>query len=179
MPKTPRRLRLSELPRDRDTAFEIVPDAEARRRIAQELGIVAVRKLRLAGLLSPVDRQDWDLAADLGATAVQTCVATLAPVTTRIDEPVARSYSATVAVPPEGEIETPEDDTEPLPETLDLEELAREALALALPVFPRAADAEPVAVAVAAPGTRAMTDEDARPFSGLKDLRNRLGKGEG
>jgi hypothetical protein len=44
-----------------------------------------VRKLRFIGTLEPEGAQDWRLTADLGATVVQPCVVTLAPVTTRLE----------------------------------------------------------------------------------------------
>ena len=45
---------------------------------------------------------------------------------------------------PDGdEVEMPEDDTvEPMPEVIDLAEVAAEALALALPLYPRAPGAD-------------------------------------
>jgi hypothetical protein len=71
---------------------------------------------------------------------VQPCVVTLAPVTTRIEEKVERRFRADLPEPaPGAEVEMPEDDAlEPLPETLDLGRVLIEALALAVPEYPRA-----------------------------------------
>lgn len=167
--------------RGRPTAVDLAPDAAARKAIAAELGIRAVRKLRLTGTLAPLNREDWQLDAMLGATVVQDCVVTLEPVTSRIDEPVMRTY---LAAPPElpdaEEIEMPEDDTvEPLPETLDLGAVMIEALALALPAYPHVEGVSPLEASFTEPGKTAMTDEEAKPFAGLAGIRDRMGKKDG
>ncbi len=162
-------IRLADLSRRRDTSFTLEPDAPARAAIAAELGIPAIRKLRLSGHLEAVGRADWRLVADLGATVVQDCVVTLAPVVTRIDEEVRRQFVEGFTDPGPGEVEMPEDDTlEPLPQTLDLGAVMIEALALALPPWPRAEGAELPPVTVSDPGTEPLTDAALRPFAGLK-----------
>ncbi|MBC7164024.1 MAG: DUF177 domain-containing protein [Roseovarius sp.] len=167
-------LRLSHLKR-RATAFEIVPDAPARRVLSEALGLLDLRKLRLSGQIAAEGERDWLLTATLGATVVQPCVVTLDPVTTRIDEPVTRRYSPDTDTPAPGEeVEMPDDTLEPLPEVLDLHALLAEALALALPQFPRVEGAEPVAIRAAPEGVRPIEDEDTRPFAGLAGLRDRL-----
>jgi uncharacterized metal-binding protein YceD (DUF177 family) len=180
--QTAQTLKIGDLPKNRPTAFELVPDAETRRAIAAELGIEAVRKLRLSGEIAPMGKADWQLTATLGATVVQSCVVTLAPVTTRIDEPLSRLYLANMPEPEVeagAEVEMPENDSqEPLPAVLDLSRVMVEALALALPLYPRAEGAELEDARFAAPGTAPMSDEDARPFAVLKGLRDKLEKDE-
>lgn len=174
---SPVRLRLAELTRTTD--FELSPDATARKAIADRLGISAVKKLRFAGSVLPDGESDWRLEAKLGATVTQPCVVTLAPVTTRIDEKVVRRFLATPSETPEGdEFEIPEDDTiEPLPEVVDLSQMMEEALTLALPEWPRAGGVEPLDISVAAPGIKPMSDDDAKPFSSLKSLKDKLSGG--
>jgi len=174
-------IRLAALPQGKPQSFALAPEAGARAEIAARLGLNALRKLSFRGKLRPEGARDWVLEAVIGATVVQPCVVTLAPVTTRIDEPVTRRFLAEMPEMPEGEeAEMPEDDSaEPLPEVLDLEQVMEEALALALPLFPRAADAELSAANFAAPGVTPMTDEEAKPFAGLEALKKRLeGGGE-
>ncbi|WP_226780888.1 YceD family protein [Oceaniglobus trochenteri] len=177
---SPRHLRLSDLGHRRDAAFDLAPDAEERATLAAELGISALRKLRFEGSLAPVGRHDWTLTARLGATVVQPCVVTLAPVTTRIDTEVTRRYLADMTLPDTaGEVEMPEDDTaEPLPAAIDLTEVMAEALALALPDFPRAPGVELGETVITEPGKAPMRDEDARPFAGLAGLRAALDDGK-
>jgi uncharacterized metal-binding protein YceD (DUF177 family) len=152
-------------------AFELAPPAGVRGALAQRLGILGLRKLRFAGRLEPEGKRDWRLMAELGATVVQSCVVTLAPVTTRIDEPMERRYLAQMPDLPDGdEIEMPDDMVEPLPAALDLGAVMAEALALALPPWPRAEGVEYGQGAYAEPGTQPLTDDDARPFAGLKGL---------
>lgn len=170
---------LARLPRSAPHEFSLRPDPEAATEIARGLGIEGARKLRLEGTLTPEGARDWRLDAELGATVVQSCVVTLAPVTTRIDQPLTRLYRAELPEPVEDEVEMPEDDRlEPLPATLDLMALLSEAIALAMPDYPRAEGADLGAAVFAAPGVIPMTDEDAKPLAGLAALRDKL-KGDG
>lgn len=169
--------RVADLPQTAERSLHFEPKGPDLAAFAAALDIPQVRKLRLDGRLIPDGKRDWRLEATLGATVVQTCGVTLAPVTTRIDEPLTRRYLAALPTPEPGEVEMPEDtDAEPLPEAIDLAEIALEALALALPAFPRADGAEAVAQAqqFTEPGKAPMTDDDAKPFAGLAALRGKL-----
>lgn len=169
-------LRIVDLPQRQETPFSIEPDAAARAALAQALGVSEIRKLRFQGALRPEGKSDWRLEAELGATIVQPCIVTLDPVTTRIDEPVTRRYMAGIAIDPEiDEMEMPEDDTiEPLGESVDLATVMQEALALAVPLYPRAGDATLGEAVFTEPGKAPMTDDDARPFAGLAGLKAKL-----
>ena len=174
---TSERLRLADLTGTTD--FSLAPDGNARRTLADHLGILALKKLRFSGSLSTVGESDWRLDAMLGATVTQRCVVTLAPVTTRIDEAVLRRYLAKAPPLPEGnEIEMPEDETaEQMPEAIDLLQVMEEALVLALPAWPRTGGVDPLEMRAAAPGIEPLSDDDAKPFSGLKSLKNRSDHG--
>ena len=168
-------LRLADLTNRKATDFDLTPTAPERQAIADALGISGVKKLKFSGHLEPIGRGDWGLVGKLGATIVQPCVATLSPVTTRIDEPVARNYVADLPEIDASEAEMPEDDTiEALPASLDLAAVMIEALTLALPLYPRSPDANVGDTAVAPPGVTPMTDDDAKPFAGLGALREQL-----
>lgn len=165
-------IEFARLPKGGETRFDYAPDEAARRKIIDELGLRALRKVRLEGELVAEAGGDWLMTARLGATAVQDCVVTLEPVTTRVDTDLSRRYLAEPAPPPEGEAEMPEDDSaEPLPARLDLRRVLTEALALALPDYPRADGAALGAQSFTEPGKTPMKDEDARPFAALKALR--------
>lgn len=158
--------RLAEFGRKRKLPFRLAPDAPTRAKLAVLLGTEAFPALVFEGTLSPAGRDDVLLEARLGATVVQPCVVTLAPVTTKIDEIVVRRYLADFAEPAGEEVEMSEDDTaEPLPQVLDVAEVMAEALALALPLYPRAAG-----VAPAEPAAGDGTGETHRPFAGLGGL---------
>jgi uncharacterized metal-binding protein YceD (DUF177 family) len=176
-PMTERRhIRLGDLPNTRPTTVRFEPDAGELAALADELGLSALRKVRLEGELRPRGKRDWDLHAQLGATVVQPCVVTLAPVTTRIDEEVERRFRADLPEPvPGAEVEMPEDDAlEPLPETLDLSRVLAEALALAVPEYPRADGASLGEAVFTEPGQAPLTEEAVKPFAGLAHLRDRL-----
>ncbi len=172
-------LRLADLTNRTATTFEIATTPEQRSAVAAYLDIVAVKKLVFAGDITPMGRGDWQLTGKLGATVVQSCVATLDPVTTRLDENVRRVYAKDFTFPDGSEVEMPEDDTvDPLPQTLDVAMVMIEALSLALPPFPRVAGADLGQVLATEPGIAPMTDDDARPFAGLSALRDRLAGGQ-
>lgn len=168
--------RVAALSARKPTRFNLVLGAEELAFVATFLDITAVRDLRLKGELRPVGRHDYHLDAQLVATVEQPCTITLAPVVTRIDEAVQRRYIADMAMPDADEAEMPEDDSaEPLPEVIDIAAVALEALALALPLYPRTPGAELPELVVAPPGVTPLRDGDLRPFAGLAA---RLGKPE-
>ncbi len=166
---------VADLARGKSRRFEIEPDAETRAQIGADLGLLELRKLRFQGRLAPLGKRDWRFEGQIGATVVQACVVTLAPVVTRIEEPVARNFVADWQTPAGDEVELPEDvDSEPLGSEIDLGAVMVEALALALPPWPRAEGADLGTAVFTEPGETPMTDDDARPFAGLAALRDRL-----
>lgn len=168
-------LRVADLPSGRPVAVEITPERAELASLARTLDLLELRKLRFTATIRPLGRQDWELTGRLGATVVQPCVATLEPVTTRIDTHVERRYLVDFVEPDEAEAEMPGDETaERLGPYIDPAQVMAEALALALPLYPRAGGVDPVELVVTEPGRTALTDADARPFSGLADLRDRL-----
>lgn len=171
-------LRLASLPRNTDRPFSVVPAPGWLADLARALDLSALRKLRFQGRLSPEGKRDWRLEATLGATVVQPCVVTGAPVTTRIDVPVLRRFSSSYVAPKEGEAEMPEDDTlDPLPEMLSLLDVLEEALALEVPAYPRAEGVAPAEATAAPPGAAPLPEQDvAKPFAGLAGLRDRLAR---
>jgi uncharacterized metal-binding protein YceD (DUF177 family) len=166
--------RLSDLKRKTD--FDLVPNATERKGIANRLGISGVKKLTFKGYLIPTGKADWELHALLGATVVQSCVVTLDPITTRIDEEIVRRYLADLTEhTDEAEAEMLVDDTvEPLPQYLDLALVMEESIALAMPAWPRVKDADAVEIVVTEPGQTPMTDDDVKPFAALKSLQEKL-----
>ncbi|CUX81753.1 MAG: putative metal-binding protein [Roseibaca calidilacus] len=156
----------------------IEPDAATCAAIAQYLGLSAVRKMRFHGQLAPLGARDWEVSGSLGATVVQPCAVTLAPVTTRIDERIQRHFIADWSEPEGEEVEmTLDDRQEPLGGRIDLSAIVVEALALALPEFPRAEGAalNPEGVLRTAPEGETPLDDDAvKPFAGLAALRDKL-----
>jgi uncharacterized metal-binding protein YceD (DUF177 family) len=179
LPPSATAIRVADLKQNGEHAFLLQPDADELARIATDLGVTSVRKLRFNGRLTPLGRSDWTLQATLGATVVQPCVVTLDPVTTRIDTAVTRRFVQDWTDPEEPEAEMPEDDsTEPLGLWIDPAQVMVETLALAVPDYPRKDAAELGQMVYAEPGTTPLTDEDARPFAGLAALKDQLGKSD-
>ncbi|WP_371169790.1 YceD family protein [Aliiroseovarius sp. 2305UL8-7] len=173
-------VRVADLATGRATPFELLPDQAACDAIAKDLSIPALRKLRFTGSLKPLGKQDWQMNAELGATVVQNCVVTLEPVTTRIDDKVERRWLKHLsefesADEADQEIEMSEDDnSDPLTDMIDLGQVMIEALAIALPLYPRAEGAEVANQVFTEPGSKPMSDDDAKPFAGLSALRDKL-----
>ncbi len=167
-------IRISELRRTGGSEFDLRPDSTARAAIAAALGVTSLRKVRFVGKLLPEGRHDWHMVAQLGATVVQPCVVTLAPVTTRIEEPVHRRWLKEMPNVEGDEVEMPDDTLEPLGMVIDLGTVLSEALALSVPDWPRAVDAPQGEEAIEGASDPAPDDETHRPFAGLGALRDRL-----
>ena len=171
----PSRFRTGGLSPRKPTRFSYRPDAPERAQLAADLDLLALYALELVGEIRPVGRDELMLEATLTARADQPCSITLAPVPAMVNEPVRRRFVAGLTLPDGEEVEIPEDDSvEPMPETIDLAEIAAEALALALPLYPRAPGAELGAAVHAGDGLTPLSDADVKPFAGLKDLAAQL-----
>lgn len=157
--------------------FDLQPREKDLARLQGDLGLLGLRKLRLEGEIRAAGASDWELEATLGATVIQPCVVTLEPVTTRIDEPVTRRFLK--SWPDEAElgeeVEMDADDSlEALGEVIDLPAILREALALALPVYPRVDGAEADHAEARPDGAAPITSIDDDAFSALSDLKRKL-----
>jgi uncharacterized metal-binding protein YceD (DUF177 family) len=158
--------------------FDVTLTDAACQALIKDLGLLGIKKLRFHGQISAVNKQDWQLRAELGATVQQACVVTGVPVTTRIDEAVARQFVKALETPEtSGETQFDGDDsTESLGDVIDLHDILTESLALALPDYPRAEGAELGEAVFSAPGITPMRDEDVKPFAALAALRDKLEK---
>jgi len=163
-------LRVADLPNREGVTFGVTPDAEGRSDLAEQLGIRKLRKLTFTGSLRPEGRFDWRLEGVLGATAIQDCVITGDPVTTRIDTPVVRLFLRRMPEVEGVEVEIPDDDTiESLGPVIDPGDVMAEALTLALPDYPRV----PGASLESVPGlaTESLEPERRNPFAALAALK--------
>jgi uncharacterized metal-binding protein YceD (DUF177 family) len=169
----------SQLLARRRTAVRFAPDADQRAAIARLLELTDLPHLTFEGEITPEARGDLRLQGRLRARAVQACIVTLAPVPAKLDVPVLRQFIADWEEPVGEEIESPGDDTsEPMPSQIDFAAIAIEALALALPEYPRAPGAELGAMEFPAPSGSAAPDEVAKPLAGLAALLARKTEGE-
>ena len=176
-----RLINVSKLSANQTYSVSLALTAEDIEDIKQELGLTALRKISFSGILEPNGQRDWELKAKLGATAVQACVVSLEPVTTRIDEPVERLYLHDMPefANAEEEIEMPEDERiEALGQQISLVDVFREALVLALPEYPRAQGATIEQANFAEQGITPLKDEDTLPFAGLAALKEKMKKND-
>ncbi|APX90890.1 hypothetical protein BV394_01105 [Brevirhabdus pacifica] len=171
-------MRVADLATRKPNRFNLQPAAADLPPLAEELGISAVEGLSFSGTLQAKGKSEWVLKGRLKARVVQPCVVTTEPVTTAIDEEVTRRFLPDLPDEgAEGEVEMPEDETlEVLGRFIDPGQVMREALALALPLYPRRKGAALGEAVFAQPGVEPLTDEALRPFAGLSDLRDRLKK---
>ncbi|GLS85041.1 hypothetical protein GCM10010873_00140 [Cypionkella aquatica] len=156
--------------------FTFAPDEAARKLIAAALDLLDLPEFTFKGALTPAGRADVMLTADLTALVVQPCSVTLAPVRSHLTDTTERRYAYDYAHPDADELEIPEDDIEALPEIIDIAAVAIEALALALPLYPRARGAEFAEATFAAPGVAPLQSADLKPFAGLAALADKLKK---
>ena len=171
---------LAKLPADGPHRFSWSPDKAALSKLAHELGLLSMRKARAEVTLTPKAKRDWQLSARWGATVIQSCVVTLDPVTTRLDGQDNIVFTANMPEVNEAETEMPSDDTlEPLAEVVDLNDVLREMIALALPAYPKADGARIEQSTFSAEGITPMSDDEARPFAGLASLKEKLAKDDG
>ena len=175
-----RSYRSAALSSRKPTRFDLRATEAERQALANDLGLIDLPAFRLKGEIRPVGRNDFELAAHLDADAVQPCSVTLSPVPAKLSEDIRRLYIADWHDPEGDEVEMPEDDSqEPLPEVIDLLDVARESLALALPLYPRAAGVALGEAVFAGPGTAPLRDDDLKPFAGLAALKAKLEPGSG
>jgi uncharacterized metal-binding protein YceD (DUF177 family) len=173
--------RLVELDRlrDQDSLHQISADARERHALALRFGLVALDQLSAEIVLRRVrGGAAVRLHGRLTALATQSCVVTLEPVATRVEEKFTLLF-AEEARPTAAEVIVGLDDDsapEPLPETaLDIGEIAAQQLALALPAYPRAAGAS---LERAWPDSAARDASAAKAFAALARLKERRGPGK-
>ena len=158
----------------RSTRFDISPDDAERKTLAAMLGISGISRLRFTGEVRPLGNRDFELDGQLEAVVIQPCVISLDPVATTIREPVVRRYLHDFLPPAEDAEMSADDSDEPLSAIIDVGSVMAEALALALPDYPRRPGAVLETTVHTAPGLAPMQEADVRPFAGLARLVQRL-----
>lgn len=158
--------------RERTQKFDESADEAERAALATLFDAQSVDKFRFAGTIEATAGEELVLNARVQATVIQSCVVSLQPVVTRIDERVRRLYDPE-RDPEQVDFAAEEDEeVEAMPRTLDLGLVATEAVALALPAYPRADGAE---VAPAEDDADEQAGETRKPFAALAALREKMG----
>lgn len=166
--KHPLRLRVAHLNPRAETGFDLSPDGPARAAIAGELGLHGLPRLSFSGHVRSCGQEDWRLEGRLQASVTQSCVITLKPVRSVIDQPVLRVFSPHLHQPDSPDAEMLDDTLEPLGPFIDISAVMIEELMLALPEYPRAEGAG--LAAEPAPPADDTPRESRKPFAGLDRL---------
>lgn len=144
--------------------------------LAIVMDAIEIPKFRMQASLAPLGNEGWALKGTVRATVIQPCVVSLRPVVSRIEAPLALRYMPEERASAEIEVITELSDdvfTDLLTPQVDVGLAAQEALALALPAYPRHKDAVvPDDFSPPEPGTDA--DEKPNPFAALSELRDKL-----
>ena len=152
------------------TSVELVADAEERRRLAERFDLLSLDRL-VAHLEVTRGASGIPIrvCGRLQASVVQSCVVSLEPVASKIDEPVEVEYAPASAEGPEEMVHLDQPDPpEPLEgDTLELGELVAQHLSVALDPYPRKEGAEPPEWA------KPADSEEDNPFSVLASLRKK------
>lgn len=169
---------LDELP-EGETVHDLAADAEERAALAARFGLISLDRFEAR------IRLHWRepgrllaMSGTLSADVVQSCVVTLDPVHSRIDEPVemlfARDSVAAADFVDPGDAEPLEGDS------LDIGEIVAEELSLSLDPYPRRQDVDESALRLG-PGATLSSDDDPaagprrnNPFEVLADIKSKL-----
>lgn len=167
-PEFSRPVVLAELP-PRGLELEFVPTESERGALAERLDILSVDRLRARVFVSGErDSELFAVRGEVEAEIVQHCVVTLEPVPSALAFSFERQL--TITTPEESELAIVDalaaDEPDHVPDGIaDVGEIVTEELILALPLYPRAAEAE-TPLSVSAGG-------DANPFGVLANLLGR------
>ena len=144
--------------------------------LAERFGLVALHALsgRLT-ITRPADGPVIRLEGSLSAEVTQTCVVTLEPFTSRIEDSFVQLFTLDDSGEDESEVfAAPEDEEAPEPVSggaIDLGEVLAEQLALALDPHPRKPGAAFSGAYVGESGDEAEEEEERNPFAVLKDMK--------
>jgi uncharacterized metal-binding protein YceD (DUF177 family) len=175
-PEFSRVLKVSKLTGSSNYAFDETPSEDETDAMSALFDVVSIRKMRFKGKIVPFDEKGWLLQGILGATISQNCVITLERVRTRIDIDIRRVF-VPLPEPTADEITldaSSDDEVEPLGKEIELGLVAMEALALAIPEYPRIEGAELPDGDFSPTSTADITDEAPKAFAGLAALKEKL-----
>lgn len=188
----------------RGLALQDAATPAERQAIAAQHDLAALDALAYDARLEPLGESGWRLVGRVRASAAQRCVVTLAPMAAEIDEAFERLWSpdadpgsgAGVAEAVGGRLDVFDEEAgplsasawralsegegdaaaeiEPIPDPIDPAAVALETFTLSLDPYPRRDGARFEGAAHGPPGVAALTDETARPFAGLQELKDRL-----
>lgn len=156
--------------------FDLIADTVTRAAVAKAVGVVALPQLKAAFDVVPLAKEGLRVAGAVSATAEQTCVITLDPVISQVEEPIDLVFMSSGVTPQDLAIGNEADGGDP-PEPLqngivDLGALAVEFLLLGIDTYPRKAGASFEV-------SYAQADSASHPFAALVALKKDSGGKQG
>ena len=145
--------------------------------VVQQLDLIALRKAKFSGTILPLEKGDWVLSGILGASVEQPCSLTLGPVRTRIDVPVVLNFRKSKLQLSDTVLDSKtnyDDNDEPLHQVIDILRVFCEALSLEVPDYPRTENVVAVTSEYGPPGIASLTDDSAKPFAVLAELKKKI-----
>ncbi len=162
-----------------EEAFDIAPSASERAALAKRFGLISLDGLEAKVTLCKLDdARRVRLSATFSVDVVQSCVVTLEPVSSHIEDSFVLVYDEGAEEPRKAIfLLEDEDPPEPLIDgVIDVGEAVAEHLALALDPYPRARGAD-LAALDPSRGGRGGSAEGEAPDSPFRVLARRKGKG--
>lgn len=157
--------------------FDVAADADEREGLRRRLDLLALDRLVARGRLSRRSRDAYLLRGTLNATVTQTCVVSLEPVVSELEQ----AFEIVLFRPDEDEGDLALDPEAPdavplLADEIDLGELLAEELALALDPYPHAPDADAQIPALGPEVALDGPEQSERPFAALGALRETMAR---
>ena len=142
--------------------------------LTRRFNVPELKSLSVEAEIAPLEPGGWRVRGKVKGVLRQTCVVTLEPIETILDEPIDRSFLPASRIEETGpDVDLEEGGPEPLGETVDVGEIAAETAALAIDPYPRKPGAVFEGRRQGPPGSEPLDDEAARPFARLAALRPR------
>ena len=173
-------VRFSEINQSKPFEFHLILSSQKISELIERLDLLNIKKVSLAGILSPISINEWRLKAELRATVKQKCVVSFKPVQTIVNETIDRTFSSSdlqnaLAADDDGTTPVIFDDTlHEFNDEIDLTDIIFEELTLTLPLYPKFKGAELGSYSVTEPGIKPLTEENLKPFAQLSQLRDKL-----
>ena len=173
-------VRFSEINQSKPFDFHFTLSNQKVAVLVKRLHLLSIKKVSLAGRLSPLSIDKWNLKAELRATVKQECVISFKPVKTIVCEAINRTFFPS---PLQNTFEADDDGISPvifddtlheLNDYIDLAEIIIEELTLILPLYPKIEGAELGPYSVTEPGAKPLTEENIKPFAQLSELKDKL-----
>ncbi|MDC0151387.1 hypothetical protein OAI80_00310 [Paracoccaceae bacterium] len=163
---------LSKLNAEKTIKFDMIFSQEDLLQISNDLDLESIKKTKLRGEISKINKDKWTLRAVMGATILQKSVLSLKPVTTRIDDKITRQIvkGPDLSIQ-KSELELNDDDF--IDKELHLGNIFFECLALAVPTYPKEPNEIFENISLAQKAAEIPSNDETSPFAILSALKKK------